>query len=302
MRDESLISLLPFSKPREISTWVENRRSFTLDNMELNIFETYQVSEMVPLKFDDMVLINMIKGKKVMHLCNTEAFEYLPGQTLILPQQANMKIDFPEASLMAPTQCTALTVSRQKIDEVLAYLNEFYPKQQFVGQWNLDPDKFHLYNTVDLARLTNKLFQTILGNDPLKNVMADLTFKELVISILQCQSLLALDISSDKNLTVLHYLKDFVQQHLSENITIDMLLIQANMSRSSLFRLFKTHLGISPFEYIIRARLKEAKRILQLTHSTKEACFSTGFNDVSYFIRLFKNRVGITPGEYIAQH
>lgn len=299
MRKDNMINVLPFSKAHELSTLVENKRSFTLDNLELSIFETYQASEKVPLRFNDLVLINMIKGKKIMHLDNIAAFDYLPGQMIILPAYANMKIDFPDATSLTPTQCTALTVRKEKIDEVLAYLNEFYPKHQLIGEWALDPEKFHLYNTPELATLTNKLFQTVLSNTPLKNALADITFKELIITILQNQSLLALDISENKNQNVLQFLKDFIQTHLSEPITMEMLQFKANMSKSSLFRLFKNELGISPIEYVIRERLKKAKYILQYTKNVKEACFSAGFNDVSYFIRLFKNRLGMTPGEYI---
>jgi AraC-like DNA-binding protein len=244
-------------------------------------------------------MINMLQGKKVMHLDNVKAFDYLPGEMMMLPAYMGMEIDFPEAAQDAPTQCTALTVRKEKIDEVLNYLNEFYPKHHMVGEWNLNPDMFHLYNTPELTALINKLFQIILSNDPLKSVLADLTFKELTIKLLQTQSLLALDISVERNSSVLPYLKEFIRKHLSEPITIEMLEIKANMSRSSLFRLFKTALGISPFEYIIRERIHKAKDILLKTRNIKEACFSAGFNDVNYFTRLFKKRVGLTPGAFI---
>lgn len=302
MRNDTLIDSLPMAKEHELTTWVENRRAFTVDNLELNIFETYQASERVPLQFRDLVLINMIQGKKVMHLDNVRAFDYNPGEMMLLPAYAGMQIDFPEATEQAPTQCTALTVRQEKMNEVLDYLNEFYPKHQFVGPWEVNPNMFHLYNTTELAGLINKLFQIMLSNDPLKGVYADLTFKELMIKLLQKQSLLALDISADRNSNVMEYLKEFVRSHITEPITIDMLGKQANMSKSTLTRLFNTQMGISPLEFVIRERLRKAKEILARTKSIKEACFSTGFNDVNYFTRQFRKRVGTTPGAYIASN
>ncbi|UZJ66190.1 AraC family transcriptional regulator N-terminal domain-containing protein [Sphingobacterium sp. KU25419] len=299
MINNRLVNSLPFSSRHELSTLVENRRAFTLENLELNVFETYQRSEKVALQFDDLVIINMIHGKKVMHLHQRDSFEYLPGETMILPAYSKMQIDFPEATFTAPTQCTALTISKAKIDEVINHLNEHYPKVNALTDWKLDLNLFHLYNTPELTDLINKLFQTITGDNPLKDALTDLTFRELIIRLLQTQSLLSLDIGKTKNNTALEHIRNYIHAHLSESITVEVLEKQANMSKSSLFRLFKNELGITPIEYIIRTRIQQAKSLLRKTKSVKETCFSVGFNDVNYFVRLFKNRVGITPGAYI---
>lgn len=298
MIDNKILHFLPFSQEREISTLVENRRAFTLESLELNIYETYKVSERVPLSFDDLVFINMIKGKKVMHINNTKSFEYLPGQMIVLPAEVGMNIDFPEASQFSPTQCTALTVCREKITGVMDYLNEFYPKMSLSDDWNLDSSQFHLYNTPELTELLNKLFQVMISDNPLKNAFVDLIFKELVIKLMQVQAILAIDIGKSSN-QVIGFLKNFIHKHISEKLNIEILEKVANMSKSSLTRMFKQELGMSPVEYIIRERLKKSKEILKITRSVKEACFASGFNDVNYFVRQFKNREGITPGAYL---
>ena len=299
MINNRLVNTLPFSLRHELSTLVENRRAFTLENLELNVFETYKASEKVALQFDDLVMINMIQGKKVMHLQQVDSFDYLPGQTMVLPAYSKMQIDFPEATFTDPTQCTALTISKSKIDGVINRLNECYPKEQHLADWKLDMNLFHLYNTPELTDLINKLFQTITGDNVLKDALADLAFNELVIRLLQTQSLLSLDIAKTKTNTVLQHIRNYIHANLSESITVEILEKQANMSKSSLFRLFKNELGITPIEYIIRTRMQQAKSLLRKTRSVKETCFSLGFNDVNYFVRLFKSRVGVTPGAYI---
>lgn len=298
MVNKSFINTLPFSTEKEISTLIENKRSFAVDEMELHVFETYESSALVPLQFGDLVMINMVEGKKVMHIGELNSFDYQPGQMLVLPSYTKMLIDFPEATVHNPTQCTALVISKEKINSILNYLNEFNPKHQLIGEWKFDPNLFHLYNTPELTELLNKFFKIMMGNNALKNVYADLTFKELMIRLLQAQSLLALDINRATNSVLLH-LKDFVRKHITEKISLESLQKVAHMSKSSLTRMFKDELGVTPMEYVINQRLQHAKELLRMTKSVKESCFGAGFTDVNYFVRIFRRKEGMTPGAYV---
>jgi AraC family transcriptional regulator len=298
MMNKSFINTLPYAKEKELTTLVENKRSFAVDEMELHVFETYEASSLVPLQFGDIVLINMLEGKKVMHIGQLDAFDYQPGQMLMLPSYTKMLIDFPEATLHKPTQCTALVVSKTKIDSILNYLNEFSPKHHMIGEWNFDPNIFHLYNTPELTELLNKFFRIMMDSNALKSVYADLTFKEVMIRLMQAQSLLALEIGNSANAVLLH-LKEFIRKRITEKISIESLERVANMSKSSLTRMFKKELGVSPMEFVISERISKAKELLKMTKSVKESCFGAGFSDVNYFVRIFKNREGITPGAYL---
>ncbi|QBQ40451.1 AraC family transcriptional regulator [Sphingobacterium psychroaquaticum] len=299
MSQNHLLQQLPLSTKGELDRLVENKRAFTLRNFELNIFETYEASEQIPLQFNDLVIINMLKGKKVMHLQDKVSFDYHPGETLLLPEYTPMRIDFPEAQLAAPTQCTAISIGADKIGEVVQYLNEFYPKKSERSAWSFQLDKFHFSNNDELVRLTNRLFQVSLSTDIHKEALADLVLKELMIRIMQTQGLLVLDTDTKNNSTPFTYLKSYIRQNIGEKISLDTLAAEAGMSKSALSRAFKTELGVSPVEYVIRERIAYAKQVLQQSKSVKIACFSAGFSDINYFVRLFKQREGITPGRYI---
>lgn len=299
MSNNTFVHTLPLSSKKELKTLIENRRIITLKDVELNIFETYQKASLVPLRFDDLVFINMIQGKKVMHLNGIHEFSYLPGQTIVLPAYTKMEIDFPEASMGMPTQCTALTVDQTKINSVLNYLNEFYPLENN-QVWNLKPDFFHLNNTPEIADTVNKLFKYISEPNPMKDIFVDLTFKELFVKIIQSQSILSLDFGKSQNAVLLH-LKEFIKKNIREKLTLESLQKESNMSKITLIRMFKRELGLSPIEYIIKERINKAKQLLQLTKSVKESCFASGFNDVNYFVRLFKIREGITPSVFISK-
>ena len=61
-----------------LESHVENRTIYTLQNAELNVYETHLFAEKVELAFGSPVLASMLRGKKVMHL-RENSFEFFPG-------------------------------------------------------------------------------------------------------------------------------------------------------------------------------------------------------------------------------
>ncbi|MEM0994707.1 MAG: AraC family transcriptional regulator N-terminal domain-containing protein, partial [Bacteroidota bacterium] len=84
-----------FFQQRKLQTLVENQTTYSLTNAEMHVFETHQQAEQVLLRFDQPILASMLTGKKVMRLESTPAFDFLPGESLILPANELMCIDFP---------------------------------------------------------------------------------------------------------------------------------------------------------------------------------------------------------------
>lgn len=300
MNNWNLVSPLVLSSGRELYTLVENRKAFTLNNCELNIFETYQQTELVPLTFSDLVITNMIRGKKIMHLYDNPGFDYLPGETVIVPPGVTMTIDFPEASLQQPSQCTALAIRQVEINSTLDFLNENYARED-KQSWKLNYNQFHFFNNYELAQLVNKLIRISTGSDLTKDILANLTIKELLIRIMQMQNYQELSTGPNKlaGINRFAYVLDYIKTHLTEKLSIDLLSKLAFMSKASFFRAFKNELGMSPVDYIIRERLELAKQFMNNPcNSISEACFSAGFQNLNYFCRAFKKVEGNTPGYY----
>jgi len=295
-----LVSPLQLSQEKSLKTLVENRTIYNLSHCELNLFETYESTKMVPLKFNDLVVTSMLRGKKVMHLFDDPEFEYLPGETVIVPSNVEMKIDFPEASKNNPTQCLALAIDQGKINEILNFLNEQYPKEGNNMFWQLNYQNYFFYNNVEMAATINKLIKECMSTSITKDILADLTLKELLIRIIQTQTVKSLDegkfIESNNPIKEV---TEYIKQNLKENISLKTLSEKACMSTTSFYRFFKRELGMSPIEYILNEKIKCAKNLLKNPSlQINEVCYLAGFEDANYFIRLFKKYEGITPKQY----
>lgn len=295
----NFIAGVPWRAERDLKTLVENRTTYTLDECELNIFETHQEAKDVNLVFGDLVLTTMLKGKKVMHLFDKPGFDYLPGESVIVPPNELMKIDFPEANFDNPTQCIALSISKEMIENTFNLLNERFPDKMLSQEWGLDLSNFHLINTQDLSEIINRFIRIgVKERSKEKDVIATLALKELLIRLTQTQAREMLEktykqLSSNNRLA---HVVDFIKVNIRENLTLDQLSSKACMSKPHFSRSFKNELGLSPMEFILKERLNLAKNYLRMAnYQIQEVCFMAGFNNITYFIRAFKAEFGMTP-------
>lgn len=288
------------SNEKSLKTLVENRTVYSLNHCELNLFETYESSALVPLKFNDFVVTSMLRGKKVMHLFDDPGFVYLPGETVVIPSNVEMKIDFPEASKNNPTQCLALAIEQTKITDTLQFLNERYPKEGNNQFWQLNYQNYFFYNNIELATTINKLIKECMSTSITKDALADLTLQELLIRIIQTQTAKAIDnglVIDPKN--PITQVVEFIRSNLKENFSMKHLSEKACMSTTSFYRFFKRELGMSPIEFVIGEKIRCAKQLLKNPSiQINEVCYLSGFEDCNYFIRLFKKHEGITPKQY----
>jgi AraC-like DNA-binding protein len=296
------LNQVSLSKAENLQTLVENRTAYTLERCELNVFETYTQSFKVPLTFNDFVITSMLRGKKVMHLFDKQGFDYMPGQTVIVPPAVTMKIDFPEATDLNPTQCIALAIENEQIKKTINYLNEFFPKEDRNSKWFLNYDEYHFYNNEEIAYLINKVIRICSEKSKEKDVLADLTLKELLVRIMQSQNLKTVNDEIAANNNPLAYVIGYIKANLNEKISIDSLSNKACMSKATFYRLFKRELGISPNDYILAEKMNKAKELLARPGNKIAAIsYELGFSDSNYFIRAFKKIVGITPGAFQLQ-
>lgn len=92
--------------------------------------------------------------------------------------------------------------------------------------------------------------------------------------------------------------KEFMQDNLDENLSLEDISKQIDISKFYFQRLFKQQTHLSPHAYMMQKRVEKAKMLLRKGCSLSEVAYTCGFSDQSHFYKRFKAFMGITPGEY----
>ncbi len=98
-----------------------------------------------------------------------------------------------------------------------------------------------------------------------------------------------------------HYvtsMKQYISEHLSEQITLQQLSRAIYLSPNYCNKLFRTHTGMSLSTYIIRAKIEEAMNRILRGDSLADISSELGYKDYCYFSRQFKKTVGKSPTEF----
>lgn len=100
--------------------------------------------------------------------------------------------------------------------------------------------------------------------------------------------------SNEKILAILSYLND----HLTEDVSIDNLSARFFLSRYYLMHTFKQQTGYTIGGYILAKRLFLARELIAEGKPITDICYACGFKNYSTFSRAYKKSFGESPRDY----
>lgn len=165
------------------------------------------------------------------------------------------------------------------------------------------PSGVPLYNLSECRGEASFLLKTILQEFRRKKdnylfVCRSLLHTLLLLIIRNTKSMFVSSLGIKANRECL-FIEQYIDEHFSEDITLDFLSSLTYMDKYYMVHLFKKHTGDSPIRFLIKRRIAEAKYLLKTTnYSAAKIAQLIGFSSQSYFSQAFFREVGMSPIQY----
>ena len=93
--------------------------------------------------------------------------------------------------------------------------------------------------------------------------------------------------------------REYMENHWQEQFDINDLAKRFNLSTSHFTRLFKKHVGYTPYRYYVNIKISKIKEKLMDPNITVSEAFSAcGLDYHGHYARIFKENTGFTPTDY----
>lgn len=147
---------------------------------------------------------------------------------------------------------------------------------------------------VTLEKLAGELARSPSRNDLYAETLGLLS----VVELMQVQKIERKPAARKGGLSVQHEMlvKDYIEDYLHSNITLADLAALVGLTRFHFARAFKTSIGISAHQYVLRRRVEYARELLQNTKLDIEAIAQkVGFGNATLLGRHFRRQLGTPP-------
>ena len=173
------------------------------------------------------------------------------------------------------------------------------------------------FQTIDSKNFDHTYFDFLISPPLDSNGFLDIKNPpEIIMEILKCTTLAAENHKLSFQLlfqALMEYIKENYQipfinhnvvnaaiQLISKNYhncTVKKVAQELNMNTSYFIRLFKTHTGLTPMQYIKSTRIANAIHLLRNGYTIEEAAYKVGYSNASALCKAIKKEMNMTPLE-----
>ncbi len=154
-----------------------------------------------------------------------------------------------------------------------------------------------------LKNSINTLISTLSDTEYAKKLHQQLSLLEFLIQLNRAIikdgfEYISSTASDDKLLRIL----DYINQNLTEDLTVDSIADKFYLSRYHLMHIFKAHTGYTLGSYISTKRLLLAREMINSSpsgHTIAEICYLCGFKSYSAFLRAYKKNFNENPTAHL---
>ena len=160
---------------------------------------------------------------------------------------------------------------------------------------------FHPENSKVFVELLKQLYKLAGSSDYIRDMRINESLSTLLTLLMQ-ESWNPDNSAISKKRMELVSVKNYMDEHYVEKITLDDLEAQFFINKYYLLKIFKETYGVTISSYLISRRITRAKQLLRFTQMTiDEVGCAVGMDGAGYFSRMFKKSEGISPKKYRKQ-
>lgn len=166
----------------------------------------------------------------------------------------------------------------------------------------------HLFRIKDeetrthIFQLLDEMHELIVGK---KSAYVDQQLKLILAQLLmkfesKVTAYLPNDIYSDDKILIVEEIYRYISAHYAEDLSLDNIADELNLSKSYLSHLFKEITGTTIMNFLMGYRLTQAQYSLKVRKdlNISEIAGLTGFESNAHFSRFFKKHIGVSPTDY----
>lgn len=195
----------------------------------------------------------------------------------------------------------------QPLKLATAYLKQGFLEKLAAEVLDVDPNHVELPNKLSVkdefvSQLILAVRDELRQGNPCGSIYAQTAAQMLALHLLSKHCTFNYRIKHQRGglaKSQLRMVLDYIDSHLHEEISLDILAALTGLTSYHFLRLFKQSTGETPLQFIIRTRMEHAKKLLAVPGaSVTDVAMDVGYESVSHFITLFKRHTGVTPLEY----
>jgi AraC-like DNA-binding protein len=271
-------------------------------NTTVALYEVRDLTERISLYAPYFVFFGIIDRRAKVYVDAEPDWILEAGESIVVSPLQAVSVDVPEADA---ARCVVIHLEPNQVETIAERTNPS-PRPSSTAKSTQDSERAYssVARTDSLHRLMQMIPTFFRQDASNRDVLIDLSVKQILVLLLQssAQSLLVDGFSRQTPEGGIAAAVQYIQEHLHRHISIDELLEEACMSKSSFYRHFGNEFDVSPLEYITHQRVVRAREMLADPQNTvTEVCHALGFNSTSYFIDMFKEHEGVTPKQYQLQ-
>ena len=261
--DQPVWTFAVLDKPEEMQNVVEKLRKYYLYGICLGYRTIITEKKTENISEEEFQYPIHLENRIQTALCGTKAE--------LIRKEADFFIDYTKEMKCSPRYI------RKTYKKMLAFLEHICHE--------VNPEAYKLLQSQDLEKAASEM---VTAGE------LESCFRKAVDIIIE---------SKDKKEDIRNYAIrraiNFIREHYSENISLDMLAERLEITPEYLSALFNKEVGINFSTFLKQFRISQAKRLLKGTDEKIYAIAQqVGYNDPKYFNRVFKEEMGMSPGDY----